>query len=453
MQSKNHHRVNIVGLGLAGCEAAYQLLKRGIAVRAYEMRPKVQTEAHQSADWAELVCSNSLKSKDEHSAPGLLKEELRQLDSIVLRAGFAAEVPGGQSLTVDRVLFSRFIMNELKSFSSFEVLNEEFTGSDLSEPTLLATGPLTSPALARWIQQQLGEEDLYFYDAIAPIVEAESINRKATFLANRYGKGGEDAYVNCPLNQEQYIEFVTALLSGQTVPPKNFEKEILFQGCQPIESIAARGRETLRYGPMKPVGLIDPHTGQRPYAVLQLRPENLSASAYNCVGFQTKLKYGEQDRIFRLIPALRDAQFLRMGSIHRNTFICAPRVLAPAGHALCSENLYFAGQVAGVEGYLESAAMGLWTALQIAQRHFYGVDGHTLPKTTAMGALRFHVHESEPKYYQPNNMQFGLLDRSWFQLDPKWKKDAIRAEQISQMQKAFAHWRLSSEANEGAGHK
>jgi methylenetetrahydrofolate--tRNA-(uracil-5-)-methyltransferase len=431
--------VHIVGAGLSGSEAAYFLAQRGVSVVVHEMRPTKLTEAHRGGDCAELVCSNSLKSKAPHSGPGILKREMDALGSLILEAARLSEVPSGESLGVDRDRFSSFITERIRKHPKIQWIQGEIAAPDPHGITLLATGPLTSEPLARWLQKATGESDLYFYDAIAPIIDADTIDFENAFVANRYGKGAEDAYVNCPLNELEYATFIKALLNGEMVPSKNFEKEKFFQGCQPIEAIAAGGSESLRFGPMKPVGLTDPRTGKRPHAVVQLRPENLSRTAYNLVGFQTKLKYGEQKRILRMIPALRRAEFLRLGSIHRNTYVCGPQVLRPDLSLRGHPRVYLAGQVTGVEGYVESSACGLLAANFIWQR-LTGRAHSSPPSSTAMGALLKHIVASDPKSYQPANIHFGLFEPRDFDLPAGIGRDAIREKMSDQARLAFGSW-------------
>jgi methylenetetrahydrofolate--tRNA-(uracil-5-)-methyltransferase len=435
--------VHIIGAGLAGSEAAHFLANKGVRVVLHEMRPTRQTEAHKTGNFAELVCSNSLKSKAVGSAPSLLKQEMREIDSLILNAADLSEVPAGDSLSVDREIFSAHITKTLRSHPLIEIAEGEMSGPVGDSITLIATGPLTSDALSGWIQKASRaaglDGDLYFYDAIAPIIAADSIDMTAAFLANRYDKGGEQAYINCPMNKDEYLGFISALKTGLTVPPKNFEKEKFFQGCQPIEAIAATGDDTLRFGPMKPVGLIDPRTGARPYAAIQLRAENRSRTAYNMVGFQTKLKWPEQTRIFRTIPALINAQFLRMGSIHRNTFICGPKLLRGDLSFRGHPNVYFAGQITGVEGYLESASSGLTAAVFIWQR-LVGERISAPPATSAMGAMLAHVTAGNEKDYQPNNIQFGLFDLDLYDGMTGLKKDGIREQIAKQSYSSFCNW-------------
>jgi methylenetetrahydrofolate--tRNA-(uracil-5-)-methyltransferase len=440
----NRNRIHIVGAGLAGSEAAYQLARRGHSVVIHEMRPTRLTEAHQTGLCAELVCSNSLKTKNPISAPGMLKAEMNHLGSLILECAGETSVPGGEALTVDRDLFSARITERLKENPKISwepgVVTEPFSDGI----TLLATGPLTSPELSQWLARASGEKDLYFYDAIAPIIDANSIDLESAFLANRYDKGGEEAYLNCPLTREEYYAFVEALMMGEKVKPKIFEEEKFFQGCQPIEAIAATGRETLRFGPMKPVGLRDPRKGDqppelRPYAMVQLRPENRSRTAFNMVGFQTKLKYGEQSKIFKMIPALRNAEFLRLGSIHRNTYVCGPRVLRPDLSLKGHPSVYLAGQITGVEGYLESAACGQMASLFIDQR-IRGTHHRSPPVNTALGALLAYIVGSDPAHYQPVNAHFGLFDPQFFEAPIQKGKDELRKSMAEQALQNWVRW-------------
>ncbi len=438
--SRSTSVVHIVGAGLAGSEAAHYLAERGIEVVIHEMRPVKNTEAHKTDGCAELVCSNSLKSKAPTSAPGMLKAEMTEVGSLVLKSAAATTVPGGEALAVDRDAFSAAITQALRSHPKIR-----FEGGEITEPfkdgiTLFATGPLTSEALSAWLARATGGgDDLYFYDAIAPIIDASTVDRDRSFIANRYDKGEEEAYLNCPMNEEEYNAFIDALIAGEKVPPKAFEKEKFFQGCQPIEAIAATGRESLRFGPMKPVGLTDPKTGKRAHAVVQLRPENRALTAYNMVGFQTKLKYGEQGRIFKLIPALHKAEFLRMGSIHRNTYVCGPKVLRSDLSLKGHPSVYLAGQVTGVEGYLESAACGMLAAIFIEQR-VRGLAHAAPPAHTALGALLRHITSSDPKHYQPANIHFGLFDPNYFDGVVGLKRDDARTLMAEQAKRNFIRW-------------
>jgi methylenetetrahydrofolate--tRNA-(uracil-5-)-methyltransferase len=437
--------VHIIGAGLAGSEAAWFLAERGVKVVLHEMRPALTTPAHKTGSCAELVCSNSLKSKSPVSAPGIMKAEMKMLDSLILAAAGKAEVPAGEALAVERDVFSGYITEKLRSHP-----NVTFVAGEISEPwesstpgaeeiTLIATGPLTSEPMTRWLVKATGADDLYFYDAIAPIVDASTIDPEASFTANRYDKGGEEAYINCPMSEEEYENFIDAIIQGEKVPTKNFEKEKYFQGCQPIEAIAATGRDSLRFGPMKPVGLTDPKTGRRPYAAVQLRAENRSRTAYNIVGFQTRLKYGAQTKALRMIPALKNAEFLRMGSMHRNTYVCGPKVLRPDLSLKGYPRVYLAGQITGVEGYLESAACGLLAAISILAR-VRGLPHRAPPANTALGALLSHVTASDEKNYQPNNIQFALFDPKFFEETDGLKKDALRETIARQAPGNFNHW-------------
>ncbi len=433
--------VHIIGAGLAGSEAAWFLAERGIPVVLHEMRPETTTPAHKTGQCAELVCSNSLKSKNPVSAPGMLKAEMRLVGSLILSSATEAEVPAGEALAVDRDVFSTLITGRIRNHPNIRFepgeVTKPFEGSN--EVTLIATGPLTSDALTAWIAGATGAEDLYFYDAIAPIIDASTIDMTRAFTANRYDKGGEEAYINCPLSKDEYDAFLDALLTGEMVPTKNFEKEKYFQGCQPIEAIAATGRDSLRYGPMKPTGLTDPATGHRPYAAVQLRPENRAKTAYNLVGFQTRLKYGAQTKALRMIPALKNAEFLRMGSMHRNTFVCGPKALRPDLSLKGHPRVYLAGQITGVEGYLESAASGMLAAIFILER-LKGLPHSAPPANTALGALLAHVTASEAKNYQPNNIQFALFDPKFFDRTEGLKKDQLRETLAKQAPLFFQDW-------------
>lgn len=438
MSSQNS--VHIVGGGLAGSEAAYFLAEHGVQVHLHEMRPQKSTEAHQTEKYAELVCSNSFKSKSPTSAHGMLKTEMTQIGSLVLQTAETCSVPAGEALAVDREIFSETITKALQNHPRIQISHEEVVHPFQDSVTLLATGPLTSEALTTWLGRATGGgKDLYFYDAIAPIVDASTIDPETSFLANRYQKGDEEAYLNCPLNEAEYQAFIEALATAEKVPPKNFEKEKFFQGCQPIEAIAAGGKDSLRFGPMKPVGLINPKTQSRPWAVVQLRAENTARTAYNLVGFQTKLKYGEQARVFRLIPALKNAEFLRLGSIHRNTYVCGPKVLRTDLSLKGNPLVYLAGQLTGVEGYLESAACGLLAAIFILQR-IRGKPHSAPPANTTLGALLKHVVAGDAENYQPSNTHFGLFDPHLFENVVGLKRDEARTAMAQQASAHFAHW-------------
>jgi methylenetetrahydrofolate--tRNA-(uracil-5-)-methyltransferase len=398
--------ITIVGGGLAGSEAAWQLARRGIAVRLYEMRPVRATPAHRSDRLGELVCSNSFRSASLQSAVGLLKEEMRRLGSLVMQVADRTRVPAGAALAVDRDMFASQLTAAIGSRPQITVVREELT--ELPAGTVIvSSGPLTSPSLSACLAQVLGADHLYFYDAIAPILTAESIDRRRVFSAARYGKGGED-YLNCPLSRDEYYRFVEALRSAHTVPTRDFERCIYFEGCMPIEELARRGPDTLAFGPMRPVGLIDPHSGARPFAVVQLRCDNHEATLYNMVGFQTKMTYPEQRRVLRMIPGLEQAEFVRLGSLHRNTFIDSPRLLLPTLQLRKRPHLFVAGQLIGVEGYVESAAAGLLAAINVARR-LRGLPCVVPPATTALGSLVHYVTDRHRRDFQPMNANYGLF--------------------------------------------
>lgn len=401
--------VTVVGGGLAGCEAAWQLTLAGIPVTLYEMRPERSTPAHKTERLAELVCSNSLKSESPDSAPWLLKQELRKLDSLLMHAANKARVPAGQALTVDREIFAEYVSRAMNSNAMIDVRREELTAIPEGKLVVIATGPLTSDALAADLARLTGSERLFFYDAISPIVAADSIDLSIAFAASRYGKSidGTDDYLNCPMNKVEYEAFLDALLAGDGVPahiPEDSPSCPFFEACLPIEEIARRGRDTLRFGPMKPMGLTDPRTGRRPWAVVQLRKENVRADSYNLVGFQNHLRFGDQQRILRLIPGLQNVEFLRYGQIHRNTYINAPALLDATLQMRSRPRIYFAGQICGVEGYVESIATGL-----AAARHI--INGAKFPRETAIGSLCHYVANADTKNYQPANITFDLLPR------------------------------------------
>ena len=397
----------IIGGGLAGSEAAWQAANRGAKVTLYEMRPKEMTQAHKTGGMAELVCSNSLGSADLLNAPGILKEEMRRLNSLIIRVADDVRVPAGSALAVDREQFSFKITQALEGHPNIRILHEEMAEIPTDCACIVATGPLTSDKLSQAIAQLTDSKHLYFYDAISPIVDADSINMDVVFLASRYDKGGND-YLNCPMDEPAYNAFYDALLSAEKVQPKEFEKTPYFEGCIPIEVMAERGRQTMQFGPLKPVGLENPKTGARPYAVVQLRTENAHRSCYNLVGFQTKLTYGEQKRVFRMIPGLEQAEFLRYGSLHRNTFINSPRLLRDTLQFKARGTLFFAGQLVGVEGYTDSAAIGGLAGIN-ASRCLAGLPLVTPPPTTAHGCLVSHITTSDPRHFQPMNTNFGLF--------------------------------------------
>jgi methylenetetrahydrofolate--tRNA-(uracil-5-)-methyltransferase len=400
--------ITIIGAGLAGCEAAWQCARRGIPVTLYEMRPVRSTPAHRTGDFAELVCSNSLKSESENTAPWLLKQEMRRAGSLLLRCADEAAVPAGHALAVDRERFSKGVMDAIAAEPLIEVRREEVTTVDEAGGiTIVASGPLTSDALSEEIARLSGSSHLYFYDSISPVVETDSIDHSKVYMAARYEKGTAD-YINCPFTKEEYDRFYDALVESQAVETHDWENVNYFEGCLPIEEIARRGRDTLRFGPMKPVGLRNPRTGTMPYAVVQLRSENLRADSYNLVGFQNHLKFGEQARVLRLIPGLENAKFLRYGQIHRNTYLDAPTLLEETLQMKRHANIFFAGQICGVEGYTESIAAGLLAGVHAAAR---AGDESPLapPRATALGSLIHYICKTESKSFQPANITFDLL--------------------------------------------
>ncbi|USK51637.1 FADH(2)-oxidizing methylenetetrahydrofolate--tRNA-(uracil(54)-C(5))-methyltransferase TrmFO [Bacillus sp. CMF12] len=398
--------VNVIGAGLAGSEAAWQLASRGIKVNLYEMRPVRQTPAHHTDKFAELVCSNSLRANTLTNAVGVLKEEMRKLNSVIIHSADSSAVPAGGALAVDRHDFAARVTEQVKNHPNVTVINEEVT--DIPEgPTVIATGPLTSEALSGKLKELSGEDYLYFYDAAAPILEKDSIDMNKVYLKSRYDKG-EAAYLNCPMTEEEFDRFYEALTSAETVPLKEFEKEIFFEGCMPIEVMANRGKKTMLFGPMKPVGLEDPKTGKRPYAVVQLRQDDAAGTLYNIVGFQTHLKWGPQKEVIRLIPGLENAEIVRYGVMHRNTFINSPKVLRATYQFKNRDDLFFAGQMTGVEGYVESAASGLVAGINAA-RLVKGEDPIEFPHETAIGSMARYITTANPKSFQPMNANFGLF--------------------------------------------
>jgi len=425
--------VFVIGAGLAGSEAAWQLAKRGVKVCLYEMRPLKMTPAHKTNKFAELVCSNSLRSKELNKAVGLLKEELRILESLIMEAAINCEIEGGKALVVDRECFAEYITQKILEHPLIEIKREEVIEIPKDKIVIVATGPLTSESLAKNLAELIEVPYLHFYDAISPIVYADSINWEKVFIADRYGEG-DGSYVNCPMTKEEYERFVEELLKAEKIPLHPFEDPKYFEGCLPIEIMAERGKDTLRYGPMKPTGLIDPRTGKEPYAVVQLRPENKEKTLYNMVGFQTKLKYNEQIRIFRMIPGLEKAEFARLGSIHRNTFVNAPLVLQPTLQLKNFPNIFLAGQITGVEGYVESTAMGLIAGIN-AERLIKGKPLVIPPKETAIGALINYLETANPKYFQPMNVNWGLFPQLEEKVPKKLKylKLAERALKVLQI--------------------
>ena len=396
----------VVGAGLAGCEAAWQLACRGVSVTLREMKPQEQTPAHHSADFAELVCSNSLRGAGLSTAPGLLKEELRRCGSLILEAADATRVPAGGALAVDREAFSAYITRKIRSHPNITVLPGRVDEIPAG-PCIIATGPLTDGRLAESIDALFGGEPLHFYDAAAPIVSFDSIDMDHAYFASRYDKGSAD-YINCPLDREEYLAFVEQLKTAKEAPVHGFEDKAVFEGCMPVEVMARRGEDTLRYGPMKPVGLKDPRTGARPYAVVQLRADNAEKTAFNIVGFQTHLMHPEQKRVFGMIPALRRAEYFRYGSMHRNSFLRSPGRLDRYYRVIGREELFFAGQITGVEGYIESTASGLCCGLNLA-RQLQGLAPVTFPRETAMGALSLHISENPEQRFDPMNINFGII--------------------------------------------
>jgi methylenetetrahydrofolate--tRNA-(uracil-5-)-methyltransferase len=398
--------VNVIGAGLAGSEAAWQIAKRGVKVRLYEMRPVKQTPAHHTDKFAELVCSNSLRANGLTNAVGVIKEEMRTLDSIIMQAADKCAVPAGGALAVDRHEFAGHVTETIKNHPLIEVISEEVT--EIPEGiTVISTGPLTSPALAEKIKGLTGEEYLYFYDAAAPILEKDSIDMDKVYLKSRYDKG-EAAYLNCPMTKEEFDAFREALITAECAPLKEFEKEKYFEGCMPIEVMAARGEKTMTFGPMKPVGLEDPKTGKRPYAVVQLRQDDAAGTLYNIVGFQTHLKWPEQKRVFSMIPGLENLEIVRYGVMHRNTFINSPKVLAQTYQLKARPDLFFAGQMTGVEGYVESAGSGLIAGINAA-RMALGQELLYFPHETALGAMARYITHTDGKNFQPMNVNFGLF--------------------------------------------
>ncbi|WP_088012943.1 FADH(2)-oxidizing methylenetetrahydrofolate--tRNA-(uracil(54)-C(5))-methyltransferase TrmFO [Gottfriedia acidiceleris] len=413
--------INVIGAGLAGSEAAYQIAKRGIKVHLYEMRPVRQTPAHHTDKFAELVCSNSLRANTLTNAVGVLKEEMRRLDSVIIRSADECAVPAGGALAVDRHEFASRVTEYVKNHPNVTVHNEEMTKIP-EGPTVIATGPLTSPELSQQLKELTGEDYFYFYDAAAPIVEKESIDLNKVYLKSRYDKG-EAAYLNCPMTEEEFDRFYEALTTAETVPLKEFEKEIFFEGCMPVEVMAKRGKQTLLFGPMKPVGLEDPKTGKTPHAVVQLRQDDSAGTLYNIVGFQTHLKWGPQKEVLQLIPGLENAEIVRYGVMHRNTFINSPKLLEATYRFKGRKDLFFAGQMTGVEGYVESAASGLVAGINAA-RFVMEKDLVVFPAETAIGSMANYITTTSEKHFQPMNANFGLFPR----LDVKIKRKQERYE-------------------------
>lgn len=405
--------IHVYGAGLAGCEAAWQIAERGIPVRLFEMKPEKYTPAHHSPDFAELVCSNSLRSDSVTNAVGLLKEELTRLGSLIMEAAHATRVPAGSALAVDRALFSRYITEKVRNHPNIQVVPCEVQKVEENTVTIIATGPLTSDAMANYIENELGCGGLHFFDAAAPIVDFSSINMDVAFFASRYDKGDAD-YINCPMTREQYDAFYEALVSAEEAELKDFDRNLqkelkVFEGCMPVEVMAKRGYDTLRYGPLKPVGLVDKRTGKESYAVVQLRKENREGTMYNLVGFQTHLTFSEQRRVFRLIPGLENAEFLRYGIMHRNTYLNAPGLLGADYAMLSRPDVFFAGQMTGVEGYVESAGSGFVAGLNAARR-VLGAPPIVFPRTTMLGAMAHYVKDGGVGAFVPMNANFGIVE-------------------------------------------
>ncbi|RJX40810.1 FADH(2)-oxidizing methylenetetrahydrofolate--tRNA-(uracil(54)-C(5))-methyltransferase TrmFO [Paenibacillus pinisoli] len=437
-------KVTVIGAGLAGSEAAWQIASQGVPVTLYEMRPVRQTPAHHTNKFAELVCSNSLRANGLANAVGVLKEEMRRLNSIILSSADLHAVPAGGALAVDRDGFSGEITSRLHNHPLIEVRNEEVTEIPQDGITVIATGPLTAPDLSKQIQGLLGEEYFYFYDAAAPIIDKESIDMSKVYLASRYDKG-EAAYLNCPMTEEEFNVFYEAIITAEKAELKEFEKEIYFEGCMPIEVMMSRGKQTALFGPMKPVGLVNPHTGKLPYAVIQLRQDNAAGTLYNMVGFQTHLKWGEQKRVFSLIPGLENAEFVRYGVMHRNTFINSPKLLKPTYQTRNRDTLFFAGQMTGVEGYVESAASGLIAGLNAA-RLAKGLEPLVLPEHTALGSMAQYITTADFKHFQPMNANFGLFPPLEQRIKNKKEKNEAIANRALDGIEQFKQEHLSSAA-------
>ncbi|MDB9772235.1 methylenetetrahydrofolate--tRNA-(uracil(54)-C(5))-methyltransferase (FADH(2)-oxidizing) TrmFO [Alphaproteobacteria bacterium] len=442
-------KINIIGGGLAGCEAAYQISKFGIKVHLYEMRPKVNTEAHKTKFLAELVCSNSFRSDDkEYNAVGVLHEELRIADSLIMKIADLNKVPAGSALAVDRDGFAKNVHSEITKNQNITIINEEIQSLDRfnDELVIVATGPLTSNKLTEFIKNKTEQKSLAFYDAIAPIVYRDSINMKVAWKQSRYDKGEGDDYINCPLSKDEYYKFINAIIEAPKMEFKEFEKTPFFEGCMPIEEIVRRGPETLRFGPMKPVGLTNPHKNEEPYAIVQLRQDNLSGSLYNIVGFQTKMKHGAQKDVFKLIPGLERSEFARLGGLHRNTFINSPKILDTYLRLKSSPNIIFAGQITGVEGYVESSAIGFISGL-VAAFDFNNMKLNLPPETSAHGSILKHITlNANPETFQPMNINFGLMpDINHYELVNEKKKKYIKGREKKKIQainalKTFNDW-------------
>ena len=425
-------KVHVIGAGLAGAEAAWQIAKRGVEVVLHEMRPTKKTPAHKTGNFAELVCSNSLRAAGLTNAVGVLKEEMRRLDSVIMAAADAAKIPAGGALAVDREEFGKIVTEKVKAVVNF--VEEEVTRLDFDDVTIIASGPLTAGALADEIKKLTGGDDFYFYDAAAPIVTIESVDFGKAFKASRYGKGEDDSYINCPMTRDEYLNFRAELIAAEKTLPHDFEEEIFFEGCLPVEVLASRGEDTLRFGPLKPVGLTDPRTGETPYAVVQLRQDNREATLYNLVGFQTHLTWSEQKRVFKMIPALAAAQFVRFGVMHRNTYINSPKILLPTFQLKDSPKIFFAGQITGVEGYVESAASGLMAGVNAA-RLAKNLEPIIFPPTTCHGALANYITSAVTKNFQPMNITFGLLPPLEGRVKKNLRKEKLSARALEDTEK------------------
>jgi len=428
-------KITIIGGGLAGSEAAWQAAQRGIKVILWEMKPCRFSPAHNSPNLAELVCSNSFRAESLENAVGLLKEEMRRVGSLFILAADATRIPAGGALAVDRIKFSSFITSALEQQKNITLIREEVTKLPLQRPLIFASGPLTSPSLSEEITNLVGKNYLYFYDAISPVVEADSINLNIAFRASRYNRGGDD-YLNCPLNQEEYYRLVAEIVSAEKILPRDFEKAIFFEGCLPIEEMADRGKDTLAFGPLKPVGLKDPRTGKQPHAVVQLRPENKERTIYNMVGFQTRLTWPEQKRVFRLIPGLEKASFVRLGSCHRNIFINSPALLFPTLQLQKEIKIFFSGQITGVEGYVESAAMGMVAGINAVSSILKKQLVIPSP-ATATGALLNYITTADPDHFQPMNVTYGLFPPIPSGVKKRDRRDFL----IQQALKHIEEWR------------
>ena len=430
-------QVIIVGAGLAGSEAAWQIACRGIRVKLYEMRPVKNTPAHHTDKFGELVCSNSLRSNQLENAVGLLKEEMRRLGSLIMECADNKALPAGGALAVDREGFSQEITDKITNHPNIEIIREEVMEIPQDDYVIVATGPLTSEKLSESIGQLIDSDYLYFYDAAAPIITYESINQEKVFKASRYDKGDSD-YINCPMTEEEYLKFYNELVNAEVAPIKSFERQVVFEGCMPVETMAKRGSKTLLFGPLKPVGLSDPRTEKQPYGVVQLRQDNIEGTLYNIVGFQTHLKWSEQKRVFSMIPGLENAEFVRYGVMHRNTFINSPKVMRPTLQLRGNDKLFFAGQLTGVEGYVESASSGLAAGINMA-RVFKGMEPVVFPETSAHGALCRYITDSTIKNFQPMNVNFGIFPQPEYKIRDKKEKGSYYAERALNDLEKFTH--------------